>query len=260
MTAPPTAAPAIVPANLANEAATVQLPLVRHAEAMGWTFVPPADALRKRGGEAGLFFYDELEDALLRLNPGLVTRENVQSVVTRMEGVRPTIEGNREILRWLRGEHTLHDGGERRERNVTVIDFANPDRNHYHVTIEWTSQLPGRKGNRADVVFLVNGVPVAIVENKNPERRDALTRAVTQLRRYEMETPELLVMPQVFNVTHVIRYYYGVTWNYASKSIFDWNAQPSESYREAVQSFFNLGPFLTLLREWVLFFVKAAEL
>ncbi len=260
MTAPPTAAPAIVPANLANEAATVQLPLVRHAEAMGWTFVPPADALRKRGGEAGLFFYDELEDALLRLNPGLVTRENVQSVVTRMEGVRPTIEGNREILRWLRGEHTLHDGGERRERNVTVIDFANPDRNHYHVTIEWTSQLPGRKGNRADVVFLVNGVPVAIVENKNPERRDALTRAVTQLRRYEMETPELLVMPQVFNVTHVIRYYYGVTWNYASKSIFDWNAQPSESYREAVQSFFNLGPFLTLLREWVLFFVKDDEL
>lgn len=260
MSAPTTTAPATAPANLASEADTVQLPLVRHAEAVGWTFVPPADALRKRGGEAGLFFYDELEDALLRLNPGLVGCEQVQAVVGRMEGVRPTIEGNREILRWLRGEHTLHDEAEHRERNVVVVDFTNPDRNRYHVTIEWTSRLPGRKGNRADVVFLVNGVPVAVVENKNPDRRDALTRAVTQLRRYELETPELLVMPQLFNVTHLIQYHYGVTWNYAHKDIFDWKAEHSESYREAVQSFFDRSTFLVMLREWVLFYVKDDEL
>lgn len=52
---------------------------------------------------------------------------------------------------------------------------------------------------RAEVIFLVNGVPVAIVENKNAERRNALTGAITQPRRYQAETPELAVMPQVFN-------------------------------------------------------------
>src|SRR6266436_1403083 len=97
----------------------------------------------------------------------------------------------------------------------------------------------GRKGNRVDVMFLVNGVPVAVVENKNPKLPDAMERAIKQLRRYELETPEILTMPQVFNVTHLIEYFYGVTWNYSRKNIFKWKENPSETYKEAVQSFFG---------------------
>jgi len=248
------------PRHLANEAATVQLPLVRHAEAVGWTVVSPDDALRKRGGEAGLFFYDELRDALLRLNPDLITDDNVQAVISRMESVRLSIEGNREILEWLRGRRSVLDENEKRYRNVTLLDFEHPDRNRFHVSYEWTSQVPGRKGNRADIIFLINGVPVAIVENKNPDKPDALTRGVTQLRRYELQTPELLVSPQVFNVTHLIDYFYGVTWNYTRQDIYRWKAHASESYQEAVQSFFRHPHFLELLREWVLFYIKDDEL
>ena len=51
---------------------------------------------------------------------------------------------------------------------------------------------PARKGNRADVMFVVNGLPVVIVEHKNPKDGDAIERAIKQLRRYELETPELL--------------------------------------------------------------------
>ena len=43
-------------ARLANEAGTVQYPLVRHVEEVGWTVVSQDDALHRRGGEAGLFF------------------------------------------------------------------------------------------------------------------------------------------------------------------------------------------------------------
>ena len=88
---------------LANEAGTVQFPLIKHAAAVGWTIVSDAEALRWRGGEAGLFFYKELEDALLRLNPDIVTPDNARSIIQRMESVPNTIEGNREILEWLRG-------------------------------------------------------------------------------------------------------------------------------------------------------------
>jgi type I restriction enzyme, R subunit len=41
---------------------------------------------------------------------------------------------------------------------------------------------PARKGNRADVMLLVNGVPVCIVERKNPKDGDAIERGITQLR------------------------------------------------------------------------------
>ncbi len=252
--------PAPAPRHLANEAKTVQLPLVAHAREVGWTPVDQADALRLRRGEAGAFFYDVLRARLLALNPGLVTGDNVQSIIDRIEAVPKTIAGNREVLEWLRGNGTVYDEAERRHRNVTLVDFEHPERNDLHVTTEWTSQIPGRKANRADVVFLVNGVPVAIVENKNPKLGDAFDRAVVQLRRYELETPELMVTPQVFNVTHLIQYHYGVTWNYARRNVFNWKSRPDESYRDAVQSFFEPGDFLRMLRDWVLFYVKDGEL
>ena len=61
---------------LANEAGTVQFPLVKHAAEIGWTVISDAEALRRRGGEAGLFFDKELEDALLRLNPDIITPDS----------------------------------------------------------------------------------------------------------------------------------------------------------------------------------------
>jgi hypothetical protein len=45
-------------------------------------------------------------------------------------------------------------------------------------------------------MFCVNGVPVCIVEHKNPKDGDAIERGIKQLRRYEIETPELIGAPQ----------------------------------------------------------------
>lgn len=246
--------------HLASEMGTVQFTLVRHAEEAGWTVVSDMEALSKRRGESGLFFYAELEGALLRLNPGVVTPENVNNIIQRMESVPKTIEGNKEILEWLRGNRTVYDEAERRHRNVTVVDYKNLDRNIFQVTYEWSFKSLTRKGNRADVVFLMNGVPVAIIENKNPKLPDAMERAITQLKRYELETPEMLTAPQVFNITHLIEYFYGVTWNYTRKGIVNWKDTRTGtkpiSYKEAVQNFFDRERFLNMLREWILFYVK----
>ena len=76
---------------LASEAGTVQFPLIRHAEAAGWMAVPETAALGKRRGEEGMFFYDELEAMLLRLNPDVVTKDNVQAVIQRMESAPPAL-------------------------------------------------------------------------------------------------------------------------------------------------------------------------
>ncbi|MDP2326363.1 MAG: HsdR family type I site-specific deoxyribonuclease, partial [Gammaproteobacteria bacterium] len=244
---------------LASEPATVQYPLIRHAADIGWTTVTPDEALRRRVGESGLFFYKDLEDALLRLNPGLVTPDNVQSLIQRMEAVPKTMDGNRELLEWLRGHRTVYDETGKRHRNVVLLDPV-LDNNTFSVTWEWTFRSGNHKANRADIMFLVNGIPVAIVECKNPKLRDGMDKAITQFRRYELETPEMLVAPQVFNVTHLLDYLYGVTWNYSRKGIFRWKEERSETYREAVQSFFDRGRFLLMLREWILFYVKDDEL
>jgi type I restriction enzyme R subunit len=208
-------------------------------------------------------------------------------------------------LEWLRGQRTTFVAGEKRSRNVRLIDFAAPlapERNVFQVTVEWAFRQQWKKGNRPDVVFLINGVPVALVECKNPKLKGAMEKALVQLRRYEKETPEMLVAPQVFNLTHLIEYFYGVTWNTERMGVFNWRhdypvakagiagdyvqketfplhttdgervgetlplaadgAAPVRppSYGEQVRTFFNRERFLTLLREWILFYAKDDEL
>ena len=49
----------------------MQFPMVRHAAEVGWTPVPPKEALAHRGGQAGLLFRGELEGALRSFNSWL---------------------------------------------------------------------------------------------------------------------------------------------------------------------------------------------
>ena len=79
------------------------------------------------------------------------------------------------------------------------------------------------------------------------------------MRRYEQETPELIGAPQLFNVTHLLEYWYGVTWNASRRFMARWKERPEESYRFAVQSFFEPTDFLRTLRDWILFYVEDGE-
>ena len=241
-----------------TEASSVQFPMVRHAAEIGWTPIPPQVAMYKRGGEAGMLFRGDVRAALGRFNPWM-TEDAIRSAVERLEALPPTIEGNREMLAWLRGARQWYDESERRHRPVRLVDFETPGANVLHVTWEWRIEPPARKGNRADVMFVVNGVPVAIVEHKNPTDARAVEHGVTQLRRYERETPELMTAAQLFNVTHLLDYWYGVTWNVSRRFMARWKERPEESYRFAVQSFFEPTDFLRTLRDWILFYVEDGE-
>lgn len=242
-----------------SEAGTVQFPMVKHAAEIGWEPITPADALALRGGEGGVFLREVLERKLAEFNPWL-TADGIRSIVETLDALPPTIEGNREMLSWLRGERGWYDEEEKRQRPVKVIEFGQTGLNAFQVTWEWKVKPPGRaKGNRADVMFLVNGIPVCIVEHKNPTSGDAIERAVKQLKRYELETPELLAAPQLFNVTHLIDYWYGVTWTASRRDMARWKQAPEETYRFAVQAFFEPTDFLRTLQQWILFYVKDGE-
>lgn len=241
-----------------SEAGSVQFPMVRHVEEIGWTPLDPWAALSLRGGEAGTFFRSVLETKINAFNPWM-SADAVRSVVETLDALPASIEGNRELLAWLRGERQWYDESEKRHRTVTLIDFDHVADNDFHVTWEWRIKPPARKGNRADVMFAVNGIPVCIVEHKNPKDGNAIERAIKQLRRYELETPELLATTQLFNVTHLLDYWYGVTWNANRRDMARWKQAPEETYRFAVQAFFEPTDFLRTLQHWILFYVQDGE-
>src|SRR5437899_1301090 len=242
-----------------SERSAVQNPMLKYAEEIGWEYVRPEDALGPRSGDTGLYFTGILEAQLLRLNPGIVDASRTGDILRRLNLLRPTIEGNREAHSWLRGEQSVFVPEEKRERNIRLIDFDHLENNVYHVTDEWWQKSTVFR-NRADVVFLINGIPVALAETKAAGKQDGLSIGVGQIRRYHRETPEMFIATQVFEVTQLLDFFYGVTWNTSRKNLFNWRDEQPGNYESKVKAFFNRPRFLRLVRDYVIFMTENDEL
>ena len=235
-----------------SERSAVQNPMIKYADEIGWKSVSRSEAMQMRHVETGRYFADVLKAQLMRLNRGILDESRCQEIVRQLTLLNPTLEGNQDALSWLRGEQSIFVPDEDRYRNVTLIDYDNPDNNLFHVTDEWTQQGAVHR-NRADVVFLINGIPVAIVETKSANKQDGLAEGVEQIRRYHAETPEMFTTAQLFGVTHMHDFLYGVTWNVSRKNLFNWKTDEPTNYEEKVKTFFDRDRFLKVLRESIIF-------
>ena len=235
-----------------SERHAVQNPMLKYATEIGWEFISASEALKKRSDETGLYFADVLKAQLIKLNRGILDESDWANIMPQLGLLGPGLEGNRDALSRLRGEKSIFVQSEKRERNVTLIDFDTPDNNLFHVTDEW-----GQKGvvhrTRADVVFLINGIPVAVVETKAADKQDGLAEGVEQIRRYHDETPELFTTAQLFGVTQLRDFFYGVTWNVSRKNLFNWRTDEPTNYEGKVKTFFDRARILKVLRESIIF-------
>ena len=244
-----------------SERSAVQDPMLKYADEIGWQSIRPSEAMQMRGGDtAALYFTDVLKTQLLKLNQGIVDESNCVDVIRQLGLLNGTLEGNQEALFWMRGERSTFVASENRNRNISLIDFENPDNNLFHVTAEWEQQNAAHR-NRADVVFLINGIPVAIVEAKNAGKPDGLALGVDQIRRYHSETPEMFTTAQLFGVTQLLDFFYGVTWNTSRKNLFNWKTDEVPlirgvgglNYEQKVKTFFDRNRILKVLQQSIIF-------
>jgi type I restriction enzyme R subunit len=244
---------------LGSERAAVQHPFLRYAEEAGWTYLPRDEALRLHHGEEGAVLHDILVRQLQRLNPGIVDTPRAEEIVKRLTRVLPNIEGNLQVWEYLKGLKTVLIESERRERNIRVLDSGNVAANTFHVTDEFAF-TNGVHRIRADVVFLVNGVPVIIVETKAATHLDGIAEALEQIRRYHQQGPELLVLCQLHTLTHLVQFYYGATWNLSRKALFNWRDEQAGDFETLVKTFVSPARVLRALTDFILFTRKDEEL
>jgi len=242
-----------------SEGGTVQRPLVKYAEEAGWKVIPPYDVAALRHGERGLLLHDTFVRQLQRLNPGVVDAQMARQVAGRLSRVPPTIEGNYQAWQYLRGLRTAYVAEERRERNLRLLDLANPEANTFHVTEELVFDN-GTHRIRADVAFFINGVPVVILEAKAAQKQEAIAEALDQLRRYHREAPELLALLQLQTLTNLVDFRYGATWVLSGKYLFSWRDETAADYETLVKRFFAPQRILRMLTQFILFTRKDDEL
>ena len=161
----------------------------------------------------------------------------------------------------MAGVRTVYVEAEKRERNVRLLDPDRLDRNVFHVTEEYAFNN-GTKTIRPDVVFLVNGIPILVVETKAATRHDGVNEALEQLRRYHREAPELLALLQLQALTHLVHSYYGATWTLSRKALFAWRDElgAEGDFETLVKSFVAPRRVLRIITDYILFTRKDGEL
>jgi len=170
-------------------------------EGLGYAYlhggvIAPDGTAPERDGYGSVVLEGRLRSALARINPHLPTAalDDVLRKVLRPDS--PALEEN---------NHTFHrmltkgvpvqvrrDGGVRGDL-AWLVDFEDPDRNDWLVVNQFTV-VEGKHNRRPDVVVFLNGLPIGVIELKNPQDPNAtLTTAWNQLDTYKKQITALFV-------------------------------------------------------------------
>jgi len=158
-----------------------------------------------------------VREALIRLNPEIAAHpDRADEVLYKLRAIILSvrsdglIRANEEMTAWLRGERSMPFGQNNEHVPVRLVDFDNLDQNQYVVTQQFTYRA-GSAERRADLMLLVNGLPLVLIEAKTPTRAAVswVDGAVQVHDDYEKFVPELFVC-NVFSVaTEGKEYHYG---------------------------------------------------
>mgnify|MGYP001422028455 FL=1 len=181
---------------------------------MGWRYAASSEVPRQT---QEVLVEPWVRNALIRLNPEIAAQPDrsdevlykLRAIVlsVRSDGL---IRANEEFTAWLRGERSMPFGENNEHVQVRLIDFDKLDQNQYVVTQQFTYRA-GSAERRADLVLLVNGFPLVLIEAKTPSRAAVtwVDGAVQVHDDYEKFVPELFVC-NVFSVaTDGKEYHYG---------------------------------------------------
>ncbi|TQE99241.1 MAG: type I restriction endonuclease subunit R [Spiribacter salinus] len=162
--------------------------------ARGADISPGADAPLRNSHEQ-LVLEPRLRSAVSRINPDLPEEAVEQAVRTVTRPPEPTLAPNN---RWF--HRLLTDGvdveyrtpdGDTRGDKARLVDFSDPSRNDRLVVQQFTVQC-GDAARRPDLVMFLNGLPLVVIELKDPVNVQAdLWTAYRQLQDYKARIPPL---------------------------------------------------------------------
>ena len=205
-----------------------------------------------------------LREALKRLNPHL-KGETIDEALRKVQQVeRPSlVEENRRLHRCLvEGvpvEFTRDDGSIAGD-TVRLVDFDDPNANDWLAVNQYTV-IEGHNNRRPDVVLFVNGLPLAVIELKNPGDENAtLEGAFNQLQTYKDEIASLFRTNAVLLISDGLHARLGsltanlerfMPWRTVDGSTIAPKGAPE--LETVIKGVFEKTRFLSLLRNFMVF-------
>jgi len=225
--------------------------------------IAPDSSDPQRSNYQEVLLPQRLKTALEKLNPTLPSYAIDEAIHLLSKPQYATlIQNNREFHRLLL--HGIHvevktkDGS--KGETVKIIDFGNISKNDFLVVNQYT--IKGTKGNRRpDLIVFINGLPVSVIELKNPADENAdIFKAYNQLQTYKDEIEDLFVYNEALVISDGINARVGsltatderfMYW----RTIKDENDKPLLEYEldTLIKGFFTKEYFLDYIQNFVLF-------
>jgi len=146
----------------------------------------------ERGSYSDVLLEERLHSALVALNPDIPATSlgDAFRKVTRPDSPS-LIVNNRQFHKMLtEGIDVEYHNEEGRivGDKVWLVDFANPESNDW--LVNQFTVIEGQQNRRPDLVIFVNGLPLAVIELKNPADENATIKAAcNQFQTYKMDIP-----------------------------------------------------------------------
>ncbi|SHG28217.1 type I restriction enzyme, R subunit [Microbulbifer donghaiensis] len=165
-----------------QEEYSAKLPALTLLSGLGWTFLPPNQALAARGGKYDqVVLRDILRTELAKRRFLFAGAEHSLSAKTVdnliAEVCSPALNEGLGLANERLYNHLLYGisvtefvDGKKANPTVALIDWHNPANNSYVFTEEFTvTRSGGIENRRPDIVCFVNGIPLAVIEAKRPD-------------------------------------------------------------------------------------------
>lgn len=164
-------------------------------EAEGWQYLSGKNITRSSKRE--VLYSDDLEQFLIKANPDLTAEEVRQIMDTvRLAGAESDFATLHKVYGWMvDGIQFVPQSG--LARMVALIDFDTPENNIFRAVNQFTVEYTNNgqvENRRPDVLLYVNGMPLCVIELKNPADAHATIHdAWEQINiRYWRDIPHLL--------------------------------------------------------------------
>jgi len=206
---------------------------------------------------------NRLHVALTKLNPSLPKSAIDEALHVLQKPQHATLTQNNRAFHkmLLQGIPVEVKEGDRTKGEVVkLIDFHNVDNNDFLVVNQFT--IKGTKGNRRpDLVVFINGLPISVIELKNPADENAdIFKAYNQLQTYKDELEDLFVYNEALVISDGIHARVGSLtatdeWYMYWRTIKDEADTPLLEYEldTLIKGFFNKELLLDYLQNFILF-------
>jgi type I restriction enzyme R subunit len=238
-------------------------------EGLGYTIlhgpeIAPGEPFAERDDYSQVVLEQRLRQALQRLNPQApagaldeafrrVTRPDSPSLVANNHAV------HRYLVEGVPVEVQQPDGSFRGDL-IRVLDHDDPENNEFLAVNQFTV-VEERRERRPDVALFINGLPLAVIELKNPADESAdIWRAFNQLQTYKQQIPSLFVYNEALLVSDGVQARIG-TLTADREWFLPWRTVTGEELaapdlpelQVVLEGAFDRRRFLDLIRHFIVF-------